>query len=865
MERGFVKYIKNVDIFYKNRKLSLNSIDDININLINNAFNYDKSKNNLVITLEEEITIVYMLVVVGISLYYKNMKNSESNILDILQEDDKVCYKRNIYTFKGFNNINNNKYIKLKGKKGLITNILIKNAYELTLYNGESTRINKSKNLSENIKTNLTKLLISQIMKEDICDLNGVIEESSLIVVKGKEKFLAILENIEIVVNKERVPFTELFCSAYWSSGDGEASIIKNTIKEDIIFNITTNTSIALDLIINDTKIKNVIVIGEKTYKDYLETDLRRISFFQGVKKILLIDTWQSNDNYEYFINQDSNYEIKAITKDTILDNVNLYYDKEFESESMLQVLHYKATQNLVNKSLKITYVKDSSKFNNNIKKISILLKQLCIYTGDSDYVLRFIKLTYSLCNKIETTIIPLKYCTENEKRITFSIERLREIKSNFHETRSEYDLMGQIIHLFNEIIDELKHENKKFLSIKDIRNSKEKTLLLLKNKEEINSINRYLAINRMNNIKVMLINKDISFINYDIVILPFYHENINIIKNLYINDLHIVGYDREFNKYKLLINKYNNVIKSISGSDGIEIYYKYESKAFTFNKGNTEEESIEIDTYIKDILDNSFIRLITAKEDEFESRQSANSKAIAKKLVVFTDGKYIFLSENYISNYLSKSEADICTKGINDIEIGDKLIFVVNERSGRGDIVKHTIERLLNYKEFKDLYGEYFEKNMYWKKCLIEYMKKNSLDEKDVANIFRIHGQTITALAITNWLNGNIIGPQNSNNLKIIAEIIDDENLKSEIDSVIISCKQVRSIQIKIRKAIAKKIIASVISNNINDNDMYKLINNAIGDFENYVYVGEVEYIKSIEKEIGIQYINRINEGNED
>ena len=142
--------------------------------------------------------------------------------------------------------------------------------------------------------------------------------------------------------------------------------------------------------------------------------------------------------------------------------------------------------------------------------------------------------------------------------------------------------------------------------------------------------------------------------------------------------------------------------------------------------------------------------------------------------------------------------------------------------------------------------------------------MKKNSLDEKDVANLFSIYGQTITAIAITNWLNGNIIGPQNSNNLNIIAEIIDDKNLKSEIDTVIISCKQVRSIQIKIRKAIAKKIIASVISNDINDNDIYKLINNAIGDFENYAYVGEVGYIKNIEKEIGVQYINRLNEGDE-
>lgn len=854
--------LKKMEIFYKNKKISFNSIDSIIINLINDVFGNINNKNNLIITLEEEITIVYMFLVVGISSYYKNMNSSKSNILDILQEGDKVCYKRVIYRYSGFNIINNKKYIKLLGSGRVITYIPVKNAYELTLYNGESTRINKSKTLPDENLTNLTKQLIAEIMNEDICNLNGIIEESNLIVIRGKEMILDIIQHIEIVVNSNRVPFTELFCSAYWSSGDGEANIIKNTIKEDIIFNITTSTSTALDIIMSNNKIKNVIVIGERTYKDYLDTDLRRISFNSDIKKILLFDTWQSNDTYDYFMNEDNNYEVRAINKDIILDNVNLYDDKGFGSDSKLQVLQYNMARKLVNKNINIKYVDDSNEFNKDMNQLIGLLRQLCAYVENSDHVLTFVKVAYSLCNRIERTIIPLRYCKENDESIKLKINGLEKIKKNFHETRREYDIMSQIIDLFKNISSGLNYKNEKFISIKEIGKNKERILLVLKNKDELESINWYLSINRLNNIKALLFSNNINYCDYDVVIVSFYSENISLIKSNNISKLQIIGYNREFNRYRRLINNNTNMMKLMSISNEIDFEYDVEENISFLDNGDKYQEIVETDGIIEDILDKSFIRLITSKEYNSDNMKSNNSKLMAKKLVVFKDGKYTFLSENYICNYLNKSQDDICTKVINEIEIGDKLIFVVNERNGKGDIVKDVIEKLLKYKEFEDLYGEYFRKNKYWKNCLIQYMKKNNLDEKDMANRFRIHGQTITALAISSWLNGNIIGPQSPNNIKLIAEIIGDNTLKEDIDSIITSCKQVRSIQIKIRKSIARMIIDSVISNETNDSDIYKLVKKVIGDYKNYAYVGEVEYVKDIEKEIGTQYINKVNKG---
>lgn len=854
MENKIIECIKDIDVFYKNKKIKFNSIDNIIINGINDTFIRTNNKNNLLIALEEEVTIIYLLLIIGVSTYYKNVKNSQNNILDILQIDDSVCYKREIYRFKGITNIKKVSYIKLVGKNEMITYVPTKNSYELTLYNGEATRINKSKILPENNRSNLAKLLVADIMNEDICTLNGVVEESNIIVIRGKEKILEIIQAIEINVNKQRVPFTELFCSAYWSSGDGEAYIIKNTIKEDILFNITNNTSVALDLITNDNKIKNVIVIGEKSYRDSLDTDLRRISFLETINNILIVDNWQSSDNYQYFMNKENEYEIMAINKNTILDNINLLNKSNCETESSVQKRLYQIANNLIDKKIRITYLQDSSYFNKCIEKLSKLLKQLCAYAEASDYTLQFIKLAYSVCNKLERTIIPFKYSEKNEYVIRLKIERLQEIKLNFHKTRSEYEIMNKIVEKISQLVDQLVYENKKFLGIKNISARKEKVLLIMKNKEELEVINKYLAINLVKNIKATLNYKEIDLNSYEVVIFTFYEENLSFIKSNNIKKLEILAYAREFYKYKWLINKNASLFKLIFGSCEIEFEYEVE-------KEDIEENIVEDDNNIRDILNKSFIRLMISKEDNQDNKHITNSKLVAKKLVLFKDGRYVFFSENYSCNCIDKREDDIYFKGINEIEIGDKLVFVKNDMNGRGDIIKDIIEKLRSYREFEDLYGQYFNKNMYWKNCLIKYMENNNLDEKDIANKFRVYGQTITALTISNWLNGNIIGPQNIENFKVIAEIVNDNKLKKEVDDIIVSCKQVRSIQIKVRKSIARMIIDSVISIDSSDNYIYKIINMAIGNFKDYAYVGEVDYVYDINKEIPTQFINKVNE----
>lgn len=77
-----------------------------------------------------------------------------------------------------------------------------------------------------------------------------------------------------------------------------------------------------MDLIINDENIINIIVIGDKSYKDSLETEIRRINLYNRIKKLILVGSWENTNNYNYFISKDNEFDNYAITKELILINL---------------------------------------------------------------------------------------------------------------------------------------------------------------------------------------------------------------------------------------------------------------------------------------------------------------------------------------------------------------------------------------------------------------------------------------------------------------------------------------------------------------------------------------------------------------
>ncbi len=854
--------LKEINIIYNNKELSINSFDNSIFETINKIYE-NGNKNNFMISIDDELTVIYMLIFLGIKTYYENMIDPDKSILDIIQKDEKVCYKGEIYTYCGINEFNKKKYIKLKGNKGLITKILLENSFEITIYNGTSSRINKSKHFSSG--TNITKKFISDICNCDINELNGFINSSNLLVMKGKEKLLDIIESIQIKYNDKKIPFTELFTLGYWSSEEN-CLIVKNRIKEDLLFNLASNMSTALDLIINDEKIRNVVVIGDKTYKDSLETEIKRINLYDRINKLILVGSWENTTNFSYFISPDNEFYNYLITEKFLLTNINFYSKDEFQTKARLQAKNYKLIKNMINKKIINKDVEDVLEVGTGILKITGHLKNLCVYGESNDHILQFIKITYNICSKLESTIIPFIYCKENYENIKSKFEKLKLICSTFDNTRVEYGLMKSIIEIISEIIIKLMKKNDKAEELKNIiKSSDGKITLLIKNKDEIKDIERYLMLQRVSNkVKVIEYKKNIDILSFNNIIIPFYQNDINIFSSNYLKEVYVVCYRREKYRYKRDESINKKIINEIYKTNKLECDEDYNNIDIADFDNVEEDTIINKDEMINDIIETNWIRIITSLEGDYSNKSFNGAKSIAKKLVIFKDGKYAFLSENYIVNSIDRVKNDIDIKKIEEIEYGDELIFVVDTVTDRNDIVKDTIEKLLEQIEFKKKYKRYFYNNLFWKEVLINYMEKNFLDEKDIANNFKIYGHTITPLAIKNWLNGNIIGPQNLEHIRVVSDIVKNMKLSEKIDEVIISCKQVRSIQIQIRKAIARMIINSVVSSKSDDYNIYQYVKEVIGDLNNYAYIGEVISIKDIEQEIPVQNINRLIEGNE-
>lgn len=405
-----IKCFENFNIRYLNRNIKYDDIDKVLIDIIDKVFKSDK-KNNFILIDDYELITIYSFVLIGIYTYYKNMIDPDNDILNVLEKGQKVCYKGGVQSFIGCCDMYGEKYIKLKDSKGIITYIKQEQSFQLTIYNGTSSRINKVNGNS--IKNNITKLFIDKLFSCGINKLNGCINDSNLMVFNGKEKILNIIEGIDIEFDDEVIPLAELIPMGYWSS-DENCIMIKNRRKEDVLFNITCGMSKVKDLIWNDEKIKNVLIFGDKACEAYFETELRELRMDYNIEKLVVFGG-ENVENIKYFLDSDNEFELYALTRDYILENIEL--DNRM-SLSNVQRKILELFDNKVEKNISINYIKENESFDICIRQILLLTKELCRYSDKDDVTLQFIRLSYHLSNMIEGTIIPLRYCSENKEDI---------------------------------------------------------------------------------------------------------------------------------------------------------------------------------------------------------------------------------------------------------------------------------------------------------------------------------------------------------------------------------------------------------------------------------------------------------------
>ncbi|MBN1036089.1 hypothetical protein DWC20_11085 [Clostridium botulinum] len=865
--------IKKLKIRYKKQTIEFKSFEELISKSFIDILN-SENKKSLFIGIEKELMSMLLILVLSIKQYYENMKDPDNSILDRIKKGDKVFYGGKIYIFEKVDERGNKKYISLLEKNNCRTLVPFENSHLLTLYNGQANRINRvNGNFQRN---NITKKFISEIMDVDSTQLNGVIKKSTIIVFEHKEELYDLINSIEINFEEKKYAISELFPFAYYTSEENYEYFKGNRIKENSIIKFVSNINTAVDIVKDDDNVRNIVVIGEKAYRDSLETELREMSMMDNIKNIVVVDTWESKFDFSLLVNDDESFNVYAVSKEVILDNVYMYDKSLLNLKSNLQVKNYDMMQNLINKDIHIYEVDNSESINKNIYYINQNLKTLFDYSEDNLKTLDFIKLTYYLCNKVEQSLLPLNKCEDNFINLINRTNLLKDILNIFPKERVEYKLMDTIISQIKEIISFLQSENYKIKIIKEKILNNKKSLLGVKNIDEISKLEDYFRMLRKNNLSIKRIDKKTEIYGNKSLIIPSFFENkyINILNTNMVENINMVVYRREKIRIKSLIRKNTEILNLIlknnklSNDEEFELPRIVEQFLIKLNYIEDkdfyadEEKFNKIEDEVQKVIQENKIKLFI-NEDK-SNRGTSNSTMNVHKIISFEDDNYSFLSDNYQVNIVDRNNNDIKHKGISELNIGDEMVFTKSKLSGEEDIVKVVIKELLNQKEFNNVYGEYFRLNNLWKNCLKNYMHKYDLTEKDISNEFKILGKQITHSAIVNWLNGNIIGPQNVDDIRIIAGIVKYSELNENLEDVIIACKQERRIQIQIRKAIAKIIISSVVNNNEKNNDIYEIVKRTISDLDRYAYIGTISLIQNIHEEISSQHVNKVIERDE-
>lgn len=865
-DKLLINKLGSLKILYKNREIFIKSYEELVYKVFMETLTND-NKKNLVIGIEKNLSFILMLILVSIKGYYDNMANVDTKLLDILEDGDRIVYQGKICIFRGISIIENKNYVTLENIGSLTTHVMIENAHLITKYSGQAKRINKLEGFYH--KENSIKNFIADIIDINLDELNGVITESTLFVVNGKEKIFDLINDISIEYMEKSFPLSELFPLAYFTSNEHYEYFKGNKTKENVLLKFTSNISTALDLVKSDKNIKRVILIGDKTYRDSIETELRVMGTLRSLDKLIIYDSWESNFDFSYLVQGDEAYSLYAFTKEYILNEVNILEYNNVGKLSVVQKESRYLLHNIKNRSIDICLVAEYEEIYQIVVNIIQSLNALCHDGGDNIKTLEFIKLAYHICNILEQSILPLNWCEDNKNNILMKIIRLKELSNVFYVARMEFKVMNDIVLNIEKFVCKISVENIKFNELKKLTNTNAKKILIVKNHEEVKDLERYVISEKLRNLKVTKLQKDFSYKAFDYVIFSFAYDNryFNILNTSTITHFKFLLHGREYNRFRRLIKNNNNMLRLISKNNILCYTDKSEANELQENiylDANIVNDVSNMETTIDTTLKENWLKIFIHNDIVTDSNNNS-TKVIVKNIIRFEDNKYAFLSDNYRGNIIDRRNNDIKQKEPRDIDVGDEIVFVKTKTSNNGDIIKVTIEKLLENNDFFIIYGRYFELNSLWKELLLAYMNEHNMNLRDICKIFKLYNENLEPSTLANWLNGNIIGPRNLQHITIISEIVDDDNLTSQLENVINSCRNVRSVQIQIRKAIAKMVINSVRLGQSQEDEIYKLIRLVIDNFNEYAYIGTVASIENVEIELSGSHVNRIIEKESD
>lgn len=826
----------NIYMYEKNLSYFLENIDQL-YDVLQGDILKSSYKNNILITSEKIGVDISILVIIAINAYIEDLKNHSNSVLSNLESNQIVIYEGKKYKYINCEVINSGYYkghekIVLKTKNGTLK-INKSDAYKISRYFGESEKLDK---MEKNKNNEERRYLISKLLKQDIKELDGILNQQILVVFKSRKYMEEILSNLIIEVDGKKYDFCRVFPARYYSDKENYIDIKGNKFHSKPIFIFTSRFDVA-DLLLGENEdCKKLILLEEKSYsksisiiEDYTleEEQLDKIIFFNTYNHIINIKNLIEKDVRVYAIEENSN------------SKVNKFNNIVVESKEINSLL-YDTRKQLIRLLKSDTYFLQQNQFIINVFKILKMYESLCIPICEFEekYIL-------------DECINMIKKITENNfdykspyNKLTYIYENLNNIYSRLYTNNPKLDIIENISDKDSIIV---LNNNSELKFIRDNKNIKYKSIEFIKNLSDKHFENEKLVFisfydNKFISQSNVYNNNRITNIFYYIEAVKYNYSAKSLNKNLnLIYDNNHIKFIND-NKYVDLIKlDFNEIIlkekQTINDKDiGLKIA-ELDNDKVIYEKSYQYEE-IDYEYYYdffsksQDILDKNFKNINIYDYDTHDYDMKAYKK------VIFKNNQFAYLTKHYKSSCID-IHGNYIVKNVDSLSVADKMIFT-NDKSDED--IDFMFEKIINSDIFIKQYNRDFENVNYFKKVIRDYIDKYGKDYILLSKELSYYHIEKVPLAIKQWTENRIIGPREKEVYEAISKITRDPKLLNEWENIYKSSEIIRKFKSRF-KSIFKHTVRSNMDENTDD-EVIKLIIEIFDNLDDYVDIVEVDQI---------------------
>lgn len=846
--------ISKINCSYDNNLISKEYLINVYEEFLCNTFSGKIHNTGIVLHTGSICFDVISLVFAAISNIVLNDNNVE-NVLGSISNGDIVTYNKHRYIYRGIKTETfigkPEEYVVLTqnhdADKQYVPHKLWNN---IVPYFGDS-KTTGGRGLRKSIDQRQN--FISEVTGNDRSEIPSVID-SSTVIVMPKERADDILRKVMITYGeKKSIKLLDLVTAAYYTEND-EYNYGGNAEKVEPIIKITSKLYVARKLVKkrSDNKIKGLMILGQDGVTQN-KSELAELIERQALGYVYA----------SYSINSELGGELAKLYSDAEL----FACTKEFLLKKTLPVQISNILTDRLNLQTGIIvdkiinrHVLQSNFTWEDFKQIKGQIKNIKHTETINQNKDAFVIQASALLNLLVTAPYTMEELDDNSSELNIVQPKERFEELWLYAESFKYamkDIAIEIVRTLTALYESLLENNSKESTLKKILSDYrgeniaivvpkayyitvlKKTLHLYLGTKKVSIV----TVNRFDNDKLydrIIVVGDIKGKRFN----PFKCKSaiaIDVILYEYEN----IQFEYKYKKVKICEAEYN-VRNNILNMGEIDLLNELKYP-------NEEVQEIE---NISDELELFYEQLNVVAIKNIINRNAYNGTQTLEvtRVAKFVEEESAVFSKYYKAIVFDEEKSDVVEKSVEDLLPGDILIFTKNDGFTK-NIVDDILETLLKQKLLSNTIKSAYEKSIYWKNILREYMAQNRLSYAELGKRLEEVGSRKHYGTIRSWIQpfSHIVGPQDIESYKHIAILTRDPDLLANPKAYYDACKIVRSERIKILELIAKAIIGKLSGNTPKDDKILTAVFNNIDNLAVRLQIESITNLDGYDAPIGI------------